>query len=97
MGTLFPDDDEYPDYEPLPAGHEHVSGKYLYVGLGVFIATRDLCPKVQTQPDPPQREVYQLWPAAAQQVSTGGDLQIAIPNEALHVTETMPTLAVSSS
>ena len=66
MGKLFPDDDEYPGYEPLPPAYEHISGKYLYVGLGVFIGTRDLCPEVQAQPDPPQREFVQLSPQLTQ-------------------------------
>ena len=40
-------------------GHEHFSKKHLgavvVVGL-VGITVRDLCPRVVTQPDPPQRE-----------------------------------------
>lgn len=64
LGTLFPHDrdgnpDEYPDHKGVPAGHEHFSKKHLgavvVAGL-VGITVRDLCPRVVTQPDPPQRE-----------------------------------------
>jgi hypothetical protein len=56
MGTLFPDDDEYPDHRSLPARLAHVSGQVAFLLVAGFFAMWDLRPGAQSKPDPPQRE-----------------------------------------
>jgi hypothetical protein len=97
MGTLFDDDDEHPDYQPMPTAKQVVKEKVVYtvVIAGVVFAVHDLCPKSKPVADPPQREFVQLPSAfsAAAVSSTSGN--VTLPAGHLGLTGLAPTVKVS--
>lgn len=58
MGTFFPDDDDYPDYRPIPMAWPN--GTFITAAIGLAIAVNDLRPSINPDEDPPHREHVEI-------------------------------------
>jgi hypothetical protein len=63
MGTLFPDDPEYPDYRQMPTVAVRFHGLVVEVVPAILIVVgvvSGLCPIHEPQPEPPHRDMVHV-------------------------------------